>query len=418
MSRVEAVHVDGSVSAFALGLILACALFACSVSSLSVQGDRILSALQESSPSQSAGSGRVKLRKALLMLEVTLTAVLLIGAGLLLESYQRLRSANLGCITKKVLTMGLSLPEVKYSQGVQRANFFQSLLDRVRALPGVEGAGLVRDVPGQGCGGHEGFAITGHPPLPEGKAQYAIMRWADPGYFAALGTPFLRGQTFDEDQKLGKADEVVVSESFARQYFPSEDPIGKHLITLGGHSFRIVGTVGDTRYLASASPLPIMYFPVYGALAGWVPSDATLAVHSSRDVSVLALPIQQIIQRLDPQLAVSDILTMDQLIGKSTLDASFDATLMLAFAVLSLTLAAVGLFGVLSYVVAQRTQEIGIRMALGAQRRDVLRMVIREGTLLAGVGIVTGIGGALVLTRFLRSMLFQIKPTDSATSWE
>ena len=415
MSRVEAIHMDGWVPAFALSLILACALFACLVSSLSVKGERILSALQKSSRSQSAGYARLKLRKALLVLEVGLTAVLLIAAGLLLQSYQRLRSADMGCITENVLTMRLSLPEAKYSQGVERVNFFESLLERVRALPGVKGAALVREVPGQGYGGDTGFAIAEHPPLPMGKEQYAIVRWSDPEYFATLGIPFLNGRTFDQDQKLGKANEVVISNLFARQYFPGENPIGKHLLTLGRHSFTVVGVVGDTRYLPSAPMRPIMYFPLYGVLYFGVPPDATLAVHSSRNVSPFALPIQRIIQHLDPQLAVSDILTMNQLIGRSTLDASFDAMLMLAFAVLSLTLAAVGLFGVLSYIVAQRTQEIGIHVALGAQSRYVLLLVMGEGMSLTLAGLGIGLFAALWLMKLLASLLFGVTSTDPLT---
>ena len=409
MSRVEAIHVDGVVVAFALGLIFLCALFAGMVSSFSVSGDHILSSLQESSRSYSAGPGRVRLRKWLLAVEVALTVVLLIGAGLLLKSYERLRASNLGCITNNVLTMRFNLPDAKYSQPVQRVNFFEGLLERVRALPGVEAAGLGRAVPGSGYWGDGGFLVAEHPPLPLGQAQYAITRWADPKYFAALGIPLLRGQTFDANQRLDKADEVIVSESFARQYFGDEDPLGKHLLKFG-HAHKIVGIVGDTRFLIAKPAQPIMYFPMYDGIM----TGGALAVRSNHDVTPLALPIQQIVQQLDPELAVSDVLTMDQMIGKSTLDASFNATLVLAFAILSLTLAAVGLFGVLSYIVAQRTTEIGVRIALGAQRAEVLRLMLSDGLRPASLGLVLGLAGGAATSQLLRDLLYGGPPLDSS----
>jgi predicted permease len=415
MSRVEAIHMDAWVALFVLGLIFCTALFACFISSASIRGRRIFTSLQESSRSQSAGHGRVKLRKMLLIVEVGLTVVLLVGAGLLLKSYARLRTTDLGCITKNMLTMHISLPVAKYSKDVQRVSFFKTLMERVRALPGVQAAGLVRAVPGQGYGGDSGFTVAEHPPLPLDKAQYAIVRWADPGYFAALGIPFMRGQTFDENQQLQAADEVIISESFARHYFPGENPLSKHLITMGRRSFRIVGVVGDTRNRVSEPVRPMMYFPIYGVLYGGVVPFATLAIRGGRNVLRTALPVQRIIQQLDPDLAVADILTMNQLIGNSTLDASFDATLMLAFAVLCLTLAAVGLFGVVSYVVSQRTQEIGIRIALGAQTSDILRLVLRQGIIPAALGLGIGITGALAVTKFLRSLLYGVAPSDPVT---
>lgn len=415
ISRVEAIHIDGAVVAFTIGLIFFCAVFAGLISSTSAAvGDKILSSLQESSRSYSAGSARVGLRKWLLSMEVGLTVVLLIGAGLMLKSYQRLRASDLGCVTNNVLTMRFGLPEAQYVRDAQRVSFFEALLERVRSLPGIQAAGLVRVVPGQGYGGDSGFWIAEHPPLPQGQSQYAIVRWADPGYFVALGIPLLRGQVFGADQQLDKANEVVISQSFARQYFADEDPIGKHLLAIGRRSFKVVGVVGDTRFVIAAPAQPIMYFPLYASLYGAVPNDATLAIRSNRDVTLLALPIQQVVQQLDPELPVSDILTMDQIIGKSTLDSSFDTTLLLAFAVLSLVLAAVGLFGVLSYIVAQRTAEIGIRVALGAQRERVLSLVLLDGLRPAFFGLALGVAASAGAAHLIRSMLYGVSPVDPA----
>jgi len=413
ISRIEAIDMDAIVAAFILGLVLLSALVAGIASSVKISGDQVLSALQESSRSHSAGLERVRLRKGLLAMEVGLTVMLLIGAGLLLKSYGQLRSSNLGCVTDNVLTMRFSLPEEKYAQPSQRVSFFESLLERVRALPGIQSAALVRAVPGQGYAGDSGFWIAEHPPLPQGQGQYALARWADPGYFAALGIPLLRGQTFDEKARLDSPLQVIISESFARQYFPGEDPIGKHLLTIGRRPFQIVGVVGDTRFTIAEAARPMMYFPIYTSLYGNVPNEATLAIRSSRDVTSFAVPGQKLVEQLDPELAVSDVLTMDQLIGKSTLDASFDATLLLAFAVLSLLLASVGLFGVLSYIVAQRTPEIGIRLALGAQRGQLLRLTLVDGLKPAVAGLVLGLAGAAVATRMLSSLLYGVQPLDA-----
>jgi predicted permease len=413
ISRIEAIHMDGVVAAFTVGLVFLCAIFAGMMSSLSVEGDQILPSLQEASRSHSAGPARVRLRKWLLSLEVGLTVVLLIGAGLLLKSYQRMRASDLGCITNNVLSISFNLPEQEYSQAAQRVNFFQTLLERVRSLPGVQAAGLVRMVPGQGYGGDSGFAIVEHPPLPAGQEQYALVRWADPGYFAALGIPLLRGETFERTPRLDGEKQVIISDSLARQYFFGEDPIGKHLLMMGRERYKVVGVVGDTRFLIAKPAQPMMYFSIYAPIYGNVPISATLAVRSMRDVTALALPIQQVVQQLDRELAVSDVLTMDQVTGKSTLDASFDATLLLTFAVLSLVLAAVGLFGVLSYIVVQRTTEIGIRLALGAQRSEVLRLTLTDGLRPASVGLVLGLAGGAAAAKMIRELLYGVEPLDS-----
>ena len=412
MTRAEAIHPDAVVAAFAAALIFICAAFAGLISSLSIQDDRILASLQETSRAHSAGPGRARLRKTLLSLQVGLTLVLLVGAGLLLESYQRLRGADLGCITQNVLTMRMSLPEAKYQHPAERLTFYQSLLERVRALPGVEAAGLVRVVPAAGYGGDSGFAIAEHPPLPLGQDQYAIVRWADTGYFAALGIPLLRGRIFDPGERPGGPLQLVVSDSFARQYLPGEDPAGKHLLTMGRRSFEITGVVGDTRFDVAKPAQPIMYFPIYALENAGVPNSVTLVVRSARDVTQFALPVQRLVQQLDPELPVADVMTMEQLIGKSTLDASFDATLLSSFAVLSLVLAAVGLFGVASYMVAQRTTEFGIRLALGAQRETVLRLVLLDGLRPAFFGLALGVAGSVAAAGLIRSLLYGISPAD------
>jgi predicted permease len=310
--------------------------------------------------------------------------------------------------------MNFSLPAARYDFPAA-VHFYQDLLTRVRSYPGVQAAGLIDTVPGAGYGGDNGFTIQGRPPLPQGRGQIALHRWIDPQSFSAIGIPFESGSTFDDSQHLGPATEVIISESFRRQYFSGENPIGQTLITQNDRPFRIVGVVGDTLFEVGERPLPMMYFPL-DTLISSGPKDfigsASLVVRSQQDVTRLALPVQKIIQQLDPDLPVSDILTMDQLIGTQTLDASFNATLLLIFALVSLLLAAVGLFGVISYLAAQRTTEIGVRIALGAQRSQVLMLILRDGLRPALIGLVLGLASSAALTRLIQSMLYETQPLD------
>ena len=410
LARVGSIHVDGAVAAFTVGVVLLCALFAGLISALNSNDRQVMTSLHESSKSHSAGNARARLRKTLLTVEVGLTVMLLVAASLLVKSYQRLRSTDIGCRTDNVLTMRINLPGARYkTPGPVPVNFFQTLLQRVRALPGVEAAGFASFIPGQGYGGDFGFSIVEHPPLPRGKGTFAINRSVDPGYFAAMGIPFLYGHSFDDGQVLDRANEVIISEAFARKFFPGEDPIGKHLRVMDLKAPHvIVGVVGNTRFSLGEQPQPMQYYPLFTGDQ----NNGTLVIRSSRDVEKLALPVQRIIQSLDRDLPVADVLTMDQLLGQTTLDKGFNSILLTGFAVLSLVLAAVGMFGVLSYVVAQRTNEIGIRIALGAQRDHVLRLMLIDGLWPAFLGLVVGLIASAVAARLMRSMLYQTQPLD------
>jgi putative ABC transport system permease protein len=410
MVRVEAIGIDGVVVATVGGLVLICALFAGLIPVLTSRSEDLLTALQESSRRSTSGPSRTGVRKVLVGAEVAFTVVLLVSAGLLVKSYMRLRSNDLGCATDNILTMHFTLPEVQYSKPAQRTIFFDDLLARVRGLPGVDAASLVRAVPGEGYFGDGTVTIAEHPPLPQGEPLLAIVRWADPGYFASIRIPFLRGRTFGSDQRLDDANQVIISAEFARQYLPNEDPIGKHLINRGQRSYEIVGVVGDTRYKLEQQLLPTMYFPIDAGTE----SGAALVIRAVRDPESLALPIQKVIQQMDRELAVSDVLTMNQIINNSSLDANFEAKLLAALAGISLLLAAVGLFGVLAYLVTQRRTEIGIRLALGAQREHVLRLMLLDGLAPAFGGAAAGSLLAIAAAQLIRSSLFGTQPLDPA----
>jgi predicted permease len=278
----------------------------------------------------------------------------------------------------------------------------------VRALPGVDAAGFVTAVPGQGYGMDWTFSIVEHPLLPQGSGLFALSRWADPKYFGAMGIPILRGRTFD-GKRLDAANETIISQSFASQYFPGEDPLGKHLRVRGQNAV-IVGIVGDTRYAIGETPRPMQYY----SLDAGIENVGTLVIRSSHNLEQFALPVQRIVSEMDRDLPVSDVLTMNQLLGKSTLDQSFNTTLLVVFAMLSLVLAAVGLFGVMSYIAAQRTTEIGIRIALGAKREHVMRKMLLDGMRPAVFGLAVGLAASLEAGRLMRDLLYEIKPLDPA----
>jgi predicted permease len=408
MSRVESIQIDGPVVLFASGLIALCALAAGAIGSVAQRDERLLVTLQESGRGTSMANGRVRLLKVLLTLEVGLTVVLLVGAGLLVKSYERLRSSDMGCTTNEVLTMRIALFGGRFNDRSERVNFFSDFLSRVRALPGVDAAAIVQAVPGQGDWGDGPFTIVGHPRLPAGRTAVALHRWADPGYFAAMGIPLLRGRSFDAGRRLDGAREMVISKSFAEQWLAGEDPLGKH-VRVDDLELTIVGVAADTRSSPSEEPKPIEYMP----LSTGYPNYGTVVIRSSHHVDQLALPVEKIVQSMDRNLPVSDVMTMDQLLGKSTVEASFDATLLSVFAGLSLLLAAVGLFGVLSYLVAERTSEIGIRIALGARRHQVLRKVMLDGLEPALLGLGMGLAASLAAARAVASMLYRTRPVDS-----
>ncbi len=408
MSRIDSIHIDGVVAGFTIGVIVLCALFAGLISALTVRDRQLLTTLHESSRSSIGGQTRATLRRVLLTLEVGLTVVLLIGAGLLLKSYERLRSTDMGCATDNVLTMRIGLPGARYkTPGPAPVNFFDALLARVRAVPGVDEAGLVTAVPGQGYWEDSGFTVVEHPPLPKGTGTWALNRTADPGYFAAMGIPILRGRTYNRSLRLEQANEILVNDGFVKKYLPGEEPLGKHLKT-NDKVYTIVGVVGDTRYALGEATMPVKYFP----LAEGRENYGTLVLRSRHDVAQLSMPVQRVIEEMDHDLPVADVLTMNQLLGESTLDQSFNTTLLTGFAALSLLLAAVGLFGVLSYIAAQRTGEIGIRLALGARREQVLGKMLSDGLRPALIGLALGLGAGMEASRLMRDMLYETKPLD------
>jgi len=415
LPRADSVHVDGWVLTFAAGLVLATGLMAGLVPAVSSTGKELLSALRESSRSASGSASRARLRKTMLTVEIALTVMLLVSAGLLFKSFLHLRMADLGCRIDHVITMKFGLPEIQYDTRDKVMLFYQSLLERVRRLPGVRGAALVSDVPGSGPHDDRVFTIL-EKPAPSYTIQYnATTLTADPQYFSVMQIPLLRGRVFTEHERLDNYHYVVVSKQFVDQFFPGDDPIGKHVRVDwddSGAIYEIIGEVGDTIYDVTKPVEATMYFPILSGSPEH--SEATIVAWTSVDPLAMSTPVQQQIAALEPELPVYNALTMDQILGKSTATQGFAANLVLAFAGLSLLLAAVGLYGVLSYLVTQRVSEIGIRVALGAQREQILSLILFDGLRPAFIGLVLGLTASVGTTQLIRSMLYGTEPTDPA----
>lgn len=412
LPSAQSIQPDGVVLGFACALVFAAALLAGLLSAISSTGRDTMGGLQASQRGAAGSQPRTTLRKTLLTVEIATTVVLLIGAGLLLKSFWMLWTTDLGCTTDHVLTMGYSLPAQKYDTRTKINLFNEAVLARVSAMPGVRAAGLGSNVPGGGAGGDDVFTISEHPPVDPGAARPdAQIRSADLGYFNALQIPLLSGRLFTSDDRAGRPRTVIINRQLARQYFPGEDPVGKHLqVDAMNHAvFQIVGVVGDTLYQVGKPASPTMYFSVLDDIQQ---RGFTLVMRTASDPLTFSVPVQKQIAALDPQLPVSDVLTMEELIGKSLGGQRFSATVVLAFAMLSLLLACIGLYGVLSYLTNQRTGEIGIRVALGAQRGQVLRQMLGDGLRPAFYGLALGIAASSLSLRLLKSMLFETRTLD------
>jgi predicted permease len=414
MPRADAVHPDRMVAGFAFGITFLAGILAGLLPAISATSEGLLTALQDAARS-TGGASKATLRKVLLTAEIALTVVLLVGAGLLFRSFLRLQSVDPGCATKNVLTMNYFLRGDKYSKPDQIVSFDTQLLEKVRALPGVEAAGLTNVVPGDGYYGDMEVRFPEQPAPAPGSHPAAIFRTADPGYFSAMQIPLVKGRFFTEDERLSQAKSVIVSQKFVRRFFANEDPIGKHVeVTWGGpehERYEIVGVVGDTLYSIDKEPGRMMWFPILAGKPAM--TDAVLVVRAGSNVSSLAIPIQKTIAGIDPDLPVKQVLTMEEILGESTANSSFTASLVMAFAGVSLLLAAVGLYGVLAYLVTQRTTEIGIRMALGARREQVLRLVLLDGLRPAFIGLALGIAGGAGATQLIQSLLYGTRPLDA-----
>jgi predicted permease len=415
LPRAEAVHMDITGLAFSIGLVVLTALLAGLLPAISSTGKVAFGVLQESSRSIGGSTSRATIRKTLLAIEIALTVILLFSAGLLFKSFMNLRTTDLGCVTDRVLTIKYGLPVDQYNTREKVIAFHESLLEKVRRLPGVTSAALVSTPPGGGYEGDDVFTIPEHPPVASAIQDDAMYRSADPEYFKVMQIPLLSGRVFTTQDRLTRDHYVIITKKLASQYFANDNPIGRHIKLSWDNpepeNYEIIGVVGDTVYNVAKPVMATMYFPVLSGLPNQV-SSATIMVRTAGDPLQISILVQKQVAALDPSLPVYDVLTMQQILGKSTASQSFSATLTLAFALLSLLLAAIGLYGVLSYLISQRITEIGIRIALGAQRSQVLQLVLMDGLRPVFLGLLIGLAGGAIAGTLIRSILFGTSPYD------
>ncbi len=345
--------------------------------------------------------------------EVALAVVVLISAGLLVRSLRQLIATSPGFRVDHLLTMRVSLPNSKYNTPQTIAGFYQRLLPKLRALLGVEAVGTIDQTPLIPNIAVTRFLVDGATPIKPGDFPVANVRWVSPDYFQTMGIPLLKGRVLDENDVAHTAQFVVINRTLAEHFFPGQNPVGRKLlldVTTGTPvAAPIVGVVGDVRDLSIDSPAPAeMYF------AGFI-HVSTLVVRSTADPLSMAATVRKAVLAIDPSQPVFDVQTATQLVDRSIARQRFSATLLGLFSMLALVLAAGGIYGVTSYAVAERTREIGVRMALGAQPHDVLRLILRQEMFAAAIGVAIGIAGALVATKLLSNLLYQVAATDPVT---
>jgi putative ABC transport system permease protein len=411
------IAVSGSALLFTVAVSLLTAVVIGLVPALVASRADPQQALKESGRTASGAGGRQRLRSALVVGEVALSLMLLVGTGLMVRSFIGLVDSDQGYRLEKTLTMQLTLPSARYKTDDQLAAFYTNLTDRLRDLPGVAGAGLTSALPPAWDDHSTRFILEGEPKPQRGDpAHQERLRIVSDGYFAALGIPVRQGRPFNQHDDRRNPSVAVVSAAFARRYWPGQDPIGKRISTLADSMFltTVVGVVGDVRHNPNTgrAPLaPVVYIPV--TQVPW--STMTLAVRAEGDPAAITGDVQRVIGSLDPALAAGSVATLERVLSSSLSPQRITAGMLSVFAGIALLLAVIGIYGVMSYTVSQRTHEIGIRMALGAQQRDVVRRVLRQGVGLAAVGILLGSVGSMGMTRGMTTLLHEVSPTDPLT---
>jgi putative ABC transport system permease protein len=417
LPRLSDVSLDGRALAFTAAITLLTGLgfgLFPALQASNIRGANLNETLKDAGRGSTDDGRRRLIRGALVVLEVALALVLLVGAGLLIKSFLRLRSVDPGFNPAGALTAQIPLSQRKYPEDSQRVAFYTQLIEKVAALPGVQAAGAAMVTPLSGNDFVLGFMIEGRPPYPAGGEPDTNYYSVTPDYFKAMGIPLLRGRLFTERDTKDATRVVIINETMAKRFFPGEDPIGKRLhVTMGPVLYReIVGIVGDVKHYSLDQDAKAQTYEPYAQQPF---SGMTLVARTSGDPAGLSAAIRGEVLKIDKELPISNVKTLEQYLSTSIAQQRFSVLLLGIFAAVAMALACVGIYGVLSYSVEQRRREIGVRMALGAARRDVLRLVVGHAMFMTLIGVAIGLGAAFALTRVMSTLLFGVSATDPVT---
>jgi putative ABC transport system permease protein len=409
LPRMDAVGLDGSVLLFTGGITLVLGLLFGLAPALQAARPALTGMLKDGVRSTHGGGG---LRATLVVSEVALAIVLLIGAGLMLKSFRRWVAVDPGFKPEQVLTFGVSLPNSKYSTDEQQVAFFDRLRHEIAALPGVVSVGGNVSLPMTNNNWTRSFRVEGYTPPPKANGPWGDFRTVTPGYFAAMGIPLKRGREFEESDVAKGRMVAIVDEVLANKYWKDQDPIGKRLGYGDAENPRWLEVVGVVGHVMQNSPKDDEHTQLYQPFAQAAFTQLGFAVKSKGDPLALVPAVRKLVLGIDPQQPIYDVRAMEERLTGSSSQPRFLSLLLGLFAAVAATLAAVGIYGVMSYTVAQQTRELGIRMALGAETGSVLRLVLNRGLVMAGIGIALGVGGSLALGKVMSTQLFQTKAAD------
>ncbi len=423
LPRSTEIGLDGWVLTFAFGVSLLSGIAVGLLSTLRLAKADVSESLKQGLGRASSEAGGTRLRSVLVVSEVALSLMLLVGAGLLIRSLSALRHVNPGFDPHRLLTLGVSIPWNKFSEPAQQVRFFERVLDRVRTLPGIQSAGFIDSLPFGDDGSHQPVSVEGRPAVPMADQPEVDVRLISPGYMSAMHIALLSGRDIDASDVPNRPGAVLISQSMAKLFWPNESPIGKHLTLYFYRDLPrvVVGVVADVKMdsLNQTRPAPTLYSPLAQVSPPtgrtWRSFGMTLAVRTDGDPLNVVSMVANSIREVDAEVPLLNIRTMDESMSASLSPQRFTMLLLAAFAGTALLLAAAGIYGVMAYLVTRRTQEIGVRMALGAVAGDVLRLVIGQGMWTTLVGMAIGIGGSFALTRTMQSLLFGVSATDPTT---
>jgi putative ABC transport system permease protein len=415
--RLAEIHVDGLVLSFTLVVAAVTGASFGLVPAFRLVKPDIAKTLREGGRSGGQRGRGHAARRALVVAEVALSVMLLAGAGLLIRSFDALMAVDPGFRTEKSISFAVSLPNAKYPKPELQAAFMTALMERMRALPGVQSAGAGFGMPLTNFGFGFTFKIAGRPPVNSADQPSAQVRVATPDYFPTMGIRIVRGRGFTDADRAGAAKVLLLTEAGVKTFFPNEDPIGKHVtFGMGGPNGPlegdIVGVVADVKGASLANAMRPQFWATYDQ---WPMSNMSVILHTTRDPRSVVADARAVIKQLDPSLAIDQIKTLDAVLAESVAEPRFYMILLTAFAAVAIALSAIGIYGVVAYLVGQRSRELGIRMALGASPASVVQMVVREGVAMVAVGVGVGLAGALALTQLMGALLFGVRATDPLT---